>query len=41
VCEIVSGDGTTIGDVIDVVAMVIEKLCVLMVSVLKQRARSL
>ena len=38
VCEIVSGDGTTIGDVIDAVAMVIESCeqCVLMVSVLQQ-----
>ena len=26
VCEVVSGDGTTIGDVIDAVAMVIAKL---------------
>jgi len=26
VCEVVSRDGTTIGDVIDVVAMVMEKL---------------
>ena len=26
VCEVLSRDGTTIGDVIDVVAMVVEKL---------------
>ena len=43
VCEIVIGDGATIGDVIGVVAMVIESCaqCVIMVSVLQQWARSL